>query len=92
MVVKLFSSLLFIFRSAFIFLGIFGIYMGMKMKFFDRRFLFFLISYPAVWYVYLSFFYRNMEIRYLLHTDVLLLIPAAYVLFNYLFNRYQKAI
>lgn len=89
--VKLMSSLLFIFRTLFILLGFYGIYLGIKNKFFGKGFVFFLLSYPIIWYLYLSFFYRNMEIRYLLHTDVLLLIPAAYVITGLIINKNQKA-
>ena len=78
-IVKLLSSFLFVFRTFFIALGLFGIYLGLRNKFFEKRFAFFLLSYVVIWYFFLSFFYRNMEMRYLLHTDVLLLIPAAYV-------------
>lgn len=90
-IVKLLSSMLFIFRTLFIFLGFYGIYLGIKNKFFSMGFSFFILSYPIVWYLYLSFFYRNMEMRYLLHTDVLLLIPAAFVFASLIFNKYQKA-
>ncbi|MCX6274792.1 MAG: hypothetical protein NTV09_06265 [Bacteroidetes bacterium] len=89
--VKLISSFLFIFRTLFILLGFYGIFLGLKNKFFEKGFGFFVLSYPIIWYFYLSFFYRNMEIRYLLHTDVLLLIPAAFVFVSLIFNKYQKA-
>lgn len=90
--VKLFSTMLFLLRSALIFLGIWGIILAYKNKFFESGFLFFIISYPLIWYIYLSFFYRNIEMRYLLHADILLLIPAAYAVYVFVVNRYQKAI
>lgn len=91
-IVKLLSSMLFIFRTLFIFLGFYGIYLGIKNKFFSSGFSFFILSYPIVWYLYLSFFYRNMEMRYLLHTDVLLLIPAAYVITGWIISKNRKVI
>lgn len=78
LVVKIFSSSLFIIRSALIFIGLFGLYLGFRNHALDKRFCFFVIAYVLTWDLYLSFFYRNMEMRYMLHTDVLLLIPAAF--------------
>ncbi len=90
--VKLFSGILFIFRSVFVMLGLLGIYIAFKNNFLEKRFLLFVLSYVIVWYFYLSFFYRNMEIRYLLHTDILLLIPAAYVLLGLFAKKNPKEI
>ena len=79
-VVKKFSSSLFLFRTFLILLGLAGIYLALRKKFLKNSFLFLLFSYTIGWYFFLSFFYRNMEIRYLLQCDVLLLIPASYVI------------
>lgn len=89
--VKLISSLLFIFRSMLILLGLFGIYLAFKNHFLKNKFLLFALLYMIAWYLDLSIFYRNMEMRYLLHTDILLLIPAAYVLTAFLSNKYPQA-
>lgn len=88
--VKLFSNLLFIFRSILIIIGVFGIYIAYKSNTIERKFLVFVMSYMSSWYLYISFFYRNIEMRYLLHTDILLLIPAAIVIINLFFKKYQK--
>ena len=88
--VKLFSTALFIFRSALLVLGLLGIYLAFRSRCVKRSFLIFTLSYFSAWYFYISFFYRNMEMRYLLHTDILMLIPAAYVL-SLVFNKGPKA-
>ncbi len=90
MAVKLFSSLLFIIRSVLIFTGLFGIYFAFKNNFLQKKFLIFILFYFAAWYLFLSFNYRNMEMRYLVHTDILLLIPAAYVILTLLVNTNRK--
>jgi hypothetical protein len=87
--VKLISSILFIFRSALLLLGLFGIFLAYRNKYLKKSFLIFVLSYFTAWYFYISFFYRNMEMRYLLQTDILMLLPAAYVLWL-MFNKDQK--
>jgi hypothetical protein len=84
--VKFFSSSLFLFRTLLIVLGLLGIYLSMKYKFLDPRFCILIASFALANYFYLSFFYRNMEMRYLLQSDVLLLIPAAYF-FVWIFSK-----
>lgn len=88
--VKLISSTLFIYRSILLMLGLLGAYLAYKSKFLKNNFLLFAVGYMGLWYMYISIFYRNMEMRYLLHTDVLMLIPAAYILLLIIPGRHQK--
>lgn len=53
-----------------------------------RMTMLYILLYAAAWYFYLSFVYRDMDMRYLLPADVLLLIPAAYC-FVYLQNLFS---
>ena len=79
-VVAVVSSLLFGYRTAMILLGLLGLIFYWKV---NRKFplLFKLIlSYFILWYFWNSFMYRNMEMRFLLHADILMLIPAAWML------------
>jgi len=89
-VVKISGSSLFILRSFFVCLGFLGLYTGFRKKFFTEKFLLFSAGYIVTWYIFLSFFYRNIEMRYLLHCDILLLIPSAYLLVLF-FRRNQPA-
>jgi 4-amino-4-deoxy-L-arabinose transferase-like glycosyltransferase len=80
-------KLLFLYRTLLIFLGIFGLFKIFRLKDNDQIFLTFLVSgYAVFWYLFQSFFYRNMEIRFLLHADVLLLFPAAFYI-SFLFEK-----
>ena len=79
-VVALATSALFFYRTFLIFLGLIGIYFGFRNRSLGRQFFFVALGFFVLWYFYLSFVYRNMEIRYLLQCDLLLLIPAAMIL------------
>ncbi len=86
-IVNLVSTLLFGYRSALILLGLLGfiLYYRTNKKFpvlLNIIFLFFIFSYLS-----LSFVYRNMEMRFLIQTDLLLLIPAGYF-FYFLYQKY----
>ena len=76
-IVKLAGSTLFVFRSFMIFLGLFAIFLNYKHKWISTSLCTMILLYFISWYFYICFSYRNMEIRYLLHCDLLLLIPAA---------------
>jgi hypothetical protein len=89
--IKILSSSLFLVRTLFIFLGLAGIFLGIRNHFYQFRFWILILGYMITWYFFLSFFYRNMEIRYLLPCDVLLLIPASYVFFPLLIPNKKKA-
>ncbi len=75
--VKLAGSTLFVFRTFMIFLGLFSIFLNYKRRWIDPQLCTMILLYFISWYFYICFSYRNMEIRYLLHCDLLLLIPAA---------------
>lgn len=76
-IVILASNILFSIRTLFILLGLTGIWLNRKNEVMDHHFLSLTFIYFAVWYFALCFGYRNIEIRYFLSTDVLLLIPAS---------------
>lgn len=85
--VNLFSTLLFGFRSILILIGFSGVlfYFQRNKKIpilFNLILLYFVFSYLS-----LSFVYRNIEMRFLLPADILMLIPAAYF-FNFLIEKY----
>lgn len=74
-VVKLAASALFLYRTILVLLGIVLIWMNYTKKWFQPQFGTLAISYFLLWYFFLCFAYRNIEIRYLLHCDILLLFP-----------------
>lgn len=78
--VKLSAAILFISRTILIFLGLTIILLNYKRKYFNPDFGSAVLIYSLLWYLFLSFIYRNMEIRYLLQCDILLLIPSAFIL------------
>ncbi|MBL7924328.1 MAG: glycosyltransferase family 39 protein [Bacteroidia bacterium] len=80
-IVIIVSSLLFSFRTFMIALGLLGIWLNRKHKLMDQRFLLLTFWYFSLWYLALCFGYRNIEIRYFLSTDVLLLIPGSIPVF-----------
>jgi hypothetical protein len=73
--VKLAASALFLYRTALVLLGILLIWMNYRKKWFQPQFGTLAICYFLLWYFFLCFVYRNIEIRYLLHCDILLLFP-----------------
>lgn len=90
--VKILSSALFIFRSTLIILGLFGCYLAFRNSFIRKEVILFIAGYMLSWYFFLSFFYRNMEMRYLLQADVLLLVPVAYLVLLLVAKRNQPGI
>ncbi|MFN5795421.1 MAG: hypothetical protein ACK455_11515, partial [Bacteroidota bacterium] len=83
-----FINLLFLYRTFLILSGIAGLYILSRKNGFKYSLLSLItIGYSLSWYIFHSFYYRNMEIRYLLHCDILLLFPASY-LFIYLLDKY----
>jgi hypothetical protein len=75
--VKIVSTMLFSYRTLFIFLGLIGVWLNKRMRLIDQSFLNTLLIYFLLWYLVICFGYRNMEIRYFLMNDILLLIPAS---------------
>ncbi len=80
MAVKIAGSSLFLYRTLLIFLGLLAIVLNYKRKWFSASFGTLCLTYFTLWYFILCFFYRNIEMRYLLHCDLLLLIPLAAML------------
>ena len=78
--VKAVSTILFSYRTIFIFLGLAGIYINKKRQMISNSFLISILLYFILWYSVICFSYRNMEMRYLLMNDILLLIPAGITL------------
>ncbi|CAN5555514.1 hypothetical protein BH11BAC2_BH11BAC2_04410 [soil metagenome] len=75
--VKAAGATLFSYRTLLILLGIIASIMNYRKKWFNPVYGTMALSYFVLWYFFLCFVYRNMEIRYLLHCDLLLLIPCA---------------
>ncbi len=79
-IVNIVSTFLFGYRSLMILLGIFGMILFWRT---NKKFplaLKIILWYFIIWYFWNSFVYRNMEMRYLMQADILLLMPAAYFL------------
>lgn len=74
------STVLFGYRTLLIFLGIAGIILAWRRNSINKKLLSSIILYAAGWYIYMCWIFRQMEMRYLLHADILLLFPAAYIL------------
>lgn len=78
--VMIVSSLLFAFRTILIFSGLIGLFLLWKI---NKKFIVIILGgFFVAWYVYLCFIYRNIEIRYLLPVDVLLIIPASWLIYQ----------
>ncbi len=75
------ASLLFYYRTFLIFAGFFGLILMYRCKNGNVLMSLGIFLYVTGWYLYLAFVFHNMEIRYLLPADILLLIPASYVLY-----------
>jgi 4-amino-4-deoxy-L-arabinose transferase-like glycosyltransferase len=88
--VKLFSLLLFLYRTVLIFGGLIGLNEIFKKDKHLNHLVFLIAGFFLAWYLYLSFVYRNIEIRYLLPVDILLLLPAAWLISFYL-KKIKKA-
>lgn len=73
--VKLAASALFLFRTFLVLVGVIIILLNYKKKWFQPNFGTLALLYFLLWYFFLCFVYRNIEIRYLLHCDILLLFP-----------------
>jgi 4-amino-4-deoxy-L-arabinose transferase-like glycosyltransferase len=78
--IALFANIFFNYRTVLILIGMFSllyIFITDKNLFFSNGILI-IFFYVMAWYIFHSFVYRNMEIRYLLHADILLIFPAAF--------------
>ena len=76
-IVNLAISVLFFFRTILIAFGIIGVWLNYKYKLIPVNFCLMILLYAIFWYFTICFLFRNIEIRYLLINDVLLLIPAS---------------
>ncbi len=78
--VMIITSLLFVIRSILIFIGLIGLFLLWKKN--KNYIVITMGGFFVAWYVYLCFIYRNIEIRYLLPVDVLLIIPASWFIYQ----------
>lgn len=76
-IVRVIAVSLFIYRSILLLLGILGLFFMIKRKIF---FWSIITGFFILLYYYVCFVTRNIEMRYLLPADVLMLIPAAYLI------------
>jgi hypothetical protein len=75
--VNLAITVLFFFRTTLIAFGIIGVWLNYKYKLIPVNFCLMILLYAVLWYFTMCFVFRNIEIRYLLINDTLLLIPAS---------------
>ncbi|HQP04401.1 MAG TPA: hypothetical protein PLP11_07340 [Bacteroidales bacterium] len=73
------TTLLFLYRSLLILIGFIGVYLMMRKK---NLYGLFVFLFFAVVYYYICFTVRNIEMRYFLNNDILMLIPASWVIVN----------
>ena len=77
--INVLSTMLFFYRSFLLILGLIGVMFMIKRK---NMIAIVIFLFWATVSFYLSFYSRNMEMRYLLNNDVLMLLPAAYLIEN----------
>ncbi|MBK9638570.1 MAG: glycosyltransferase family 39 protein [Bacteroidetes bacterium] len=87
--VKLAASTLFIYRTFLIVLGFILLFVNYKKKWFQPQFGTLAITYFLLWYFFLCFVYRNIEIRYFLQCDILLLFPIG-LLIEKIVSKYSR--
>ncbi len=85
------SSLLFSYRTIFILLGLTGMWLNRKKRLISKELNGLVLIYMLSWYFMICFLHRNIEMRYLIMTDVMLLIPATIPLLMLLNKRSVKA-
>lgn len=90
-IVLIVSTILFSYRTLFILLGIVGLWLNRKKKIISKELNGLILIYFLSWYIMICFFHRNIEMRYLIMTDVLLLIPAAIPILSLLNKTSNKA-
>jgi len=72
-------TMLFLYRSLLILIGFIGVYLMLRKK---NLYGLFIFLFFAVVYYYICFTVRNIEMRYFLNNDILMLVPAAWVIVN----------
>ncbi len=92
LVMKIASSGLFLLRTILILAGLFATMLNYRKKWFDPHLGTLILLFFTVWYLYLSFVYRNMEIRYLLLSDLLLLLPLGAWVASFIDNKWGPAV
>jgi hypothetical protein len=85
--VNIMSTILFGYRTIMILLGLLGLFLYWRVNKKFPLLLKLILSYFILWYFWNSFMYRNMEMRFLIQADLLLLIPAAW-LFVFVIEKY----
>jgi 4-amino-4-deoxy-L-arabinose transferase-like glycosyltransferase len=87
--VKSLTSALFAYRTILLLSGLYALLLIYRRKAASYSFVFVALGFFSSWYLYLSFIYRNIEIRYLLPPDLILL-PAAAFLIEYVYLKFIK--
>ncbi len=78
--VRKMASLLFLYRTLLIFMGLAGSYLLLRQRLTQNYLEVTIALFFVCWYWYMAFIWRNIEMRYYLPIDILLLLPAAYLL------------
>jgi hypothetical protein len=81
-IISLLIFVLFFYRTLLILMGIIGVWLNYNYKIIPVNFGMMIIVYASLWYMTMCFVFRNIEMRYLLINDVLLLIPASIVIYK----------
>lgn len=89
-IISLIGNLLFVYRSLLLIMGLIGVFIMMWKK---NLLAYVIFIFWGTVYFYLCFVTRNLEMRYFLNNDVLMLIPAAFLI-NYVLDylKNKKAI
>jgi Gpi18-like mannosyltransferase len=92
--VDVFASVLFIYRSLLLLLGMVGLINVLQLKKHSDTGLpvLYIGLFFLIWYFYLCFVYRDMDMRYLLPADVYMLIPAAIIMSGFSFHKAGSAL
>jgi hypothetical protein len=84
--ISLIGNLLFAYRSLLLVLGLIGVFVMMWRK---NMLAYVMFIFWVTVYFYLCFVSRNLEMRYFLNNDVLMLIPAAFLI-NYILDYFKN--
>jgi hypothetical protein len=78
------SSFIFFLRSILLILGILGVLIIHKFEPLLKPLIYLIFLFMIFWYGYITIIYRDLEMRYFLQNDILMLIPAScFILFIY---------
>jgi hypothetical protein len=84
--ISLIGNLLFVYRSLLLIMGLIGVFIMMWKK---NLLAYVIFIFWGTVYFYLCFVTRNLEMRYFLNNDVLMLIPAAFLI-NYVLDFFKN--